>query len=150
MSTSYLLGKRDGRCPKQEIFLAVLQNIEITWTWEHNLDITEEHRDHAGCNLAYGTFIGSNDGKGKKKKSLCQLMNKQVPGRLENEFCSKNKERKRDLEIFSGAQPQHPVIYLLIFKLTWQQVLKWKWCWVPWQICSNAYFLNLLVENIYI
>lgn len=54
--------------------------------------------------------------KAKKKKPVSA--DEQVPGRLENEFCSKNKERKRDLEIFSGVQPQHPVIYLLIFKLT--------------------------------
>lgn len=77
-------------------------------------------------------------------------MNKQIPGRLEINSVLENKERKRDLEIFNEAQLKHPVIYLLIFKFTWQQAPKWKWCWVPWQICSNAYFLNLLVENIYI
>lgn len=54
----------------------------------------------------------------EKAKKKPVSADEQVPGRLENEFCSKNKERKRDLEIFSGVQPQHPVIYLLIFKLT--------------------------------
>lgn len=54
----------------------------------------------------------------KAKKNLCQPMNKQIPGRLEINSVLENKERKRDLEIFSEAQLKHPVIYLLIFKFT--------------------------------
>lgn len=86
------------------------------------MDVIKLGRDYGGCNLACRTFLSGDDGKGKK--SLRQLMNKQDPGRLKNKFCSKNKERKRYLEIFNGAQPQHPVIYLLIFKCTCQQAPK--------------------------
>lgn len=74
------------------------------------MDITEEHRDHAGCNLAYGTFIGSNDGKGKKKKSLCQLMNKSLAGSRMNSVL----KTKKGKEIWKFSAESNPNILLFI------------------------------------
>lgn len=67
-------------------------------------------------------------------------MNKQVPGRLKINSSLENKERKKDLENFSEAKLKHPIIYLLIFKFTWQQATKWKWCWVPYKFAQMLIF----------
>jgi len=61
--------------------------------------------------LACRIFISGDDGKGKK--SLRQPMNKQVPGRLENEFCSEKQRKEKRFGNFQWS-PTPTSCYLFV------------------------------------